>query len=98
MKEVLQMLLSVSIALLAGLLMTLVAYYALYRWHTPMMPDGEEAHVLQRGAFALFADHGIHFLLCFCYGFLNTCRMYTAVHDELFQRNPGHLTADGIKG
>ena len=42
-----------GLLLIAGLLMTLVAYYALYRWHTPMMPDGEETAILQRGAFAL---------------------------------------------
>lgn len=38
------------------LLMTLVAFYAIDRWHTPQMPAGEDASDLQKGLYALLGS------------------------------------------
>lgn len=38
---------------IAFLLMTLVAFYAIDRWHTPEMPAGEDATDMQKGLYAL---------------------------------------------
>lgn len=45
-----------GLLLIAALLLTLVAYYAIDRWHVPMMPDGEEAGVVQRCVYALLGS------------------------------------------
>ena len=42
-----------GLLIIAGLLLTLVAFYAIDRWHTPLMPAGEEATELQKGVYAL---------------------------------------------
>ena len=52
---------------------------------------------LENGCLAFLADHGLHFLLRLFYHLFDTCRMNTSVHDELFQRNPCHFAANGVK-
>ena len=41
---------------IACLLMLLVAFYAIDRWHTPLMPAGEEATDLQKGVYSLLGS------------------------------------------
>lgn len=42
-----------GLLLIAGLLLTLVAFYAIDRWNVPLMPAGEEATELQKGIYTL---------------------------------------------
>ena len=44
-----------GLLIIAALLLLLVAYYAIDRWHTPLMPAGEEATDLQKGIYALLS-------------------------------------------
>ena len=43
-----------ALAIIA-LLLTLLGFYALNRWHTPLMPAGEEATVFQQGVYSLLS-------------------------------------------
>ena len=48
-------------------------------------------------AFASLLEGGVHVLLGFFHHFLNAGRVDASVRDELFQRQPGNLAADGVK-
>ena len=52
---------------------------------------------LENGCLAFLADHGFHFLLRLLYHLFDAGRMDTSVHDKLFQRNPCHFAANGVK-
>ena len=38
-----------------GLVLTAVAFYAIDRWHTPLMPAGEDAGIVQRGVYGVLS-------------------------------------------
>ena len=45
-----------GLLIIAALLLMLVAYYAIDRWHTPLMPAGEEAIDLQKTIYTLLSS------------------------------------------
>ncbi|MBR0447089.1 MAG: hypothetical protein IIX28_01280, partial [Clostridia bacterium] len=40
---------------IAALLLLLVGFFAIDRWHTPLMPAGEDATILQQGVYGLLS-------------------------------------------
>ncbi len=45
----------IGLLTIVGLLLLLVTFYAIDRWHTPEMPAGAEADAFQKGAYALLS-------------------------------------------
>ena len=51
----------------------------------------------ERSGLTVLTHVRLHFALCFLHHLLDSCRMNTSIHNQAFQSNPCHLTADRIK-
>ena len=69
--------------------------------HLAQQPDqfGMDAmHAyLKRGGLSLLLNHDLHFFLRLLHHLLDPGGMDASIYDQLFQRDPGHLPADGVE-